>query len=437
MSVEELLQYVPQIARYRREPLDDRENALSYWDDAAAGMVRLDDALYDELVGDDPDAWCLSFSVGEANIDRFRQFLENNRRTFELLHVGVRCDLTQFPELEEKGGSFSEHAESMDPLTALAQAWSILAQSRIIDGDLTAAVSELVGLGQMGHIICCGEGLVMHYLVGSGIMDSALADICKLVAGHHVPATALEELSAAIERWIVGADDVAQCLRVDLCSYSLREIDRLAECSGIEARVDGLLDRHYANEPILDLRDEQTDETDEDDGRLAWRRERILYLLEGHPAPFDTIATVRLMGQLVADYILDLEPSPWYSLGAQWGRVKRTYRRSRFRSRNRHWPSQLSPSFLYEHLGPSEDALRNLAELKEHLPTDKWNQLKPPTDEQLDAARERIRAMPNALGILVADALLAVNIAPSEHRRRRQLLAAKAAVSDVLATASE
>jgi len=437
MSVEELLQYVPELARYRREPLDDRENALSYWDEAAAGMVRLDDALYDELVGEDPYAWCLSSSIGESNVDRIRKFLEDNRRAFELLHAGVRCGQVQFPELEEEGGSVSEHAESMDPLTALAQAWSILAQSRIIDGDLTAAASELVGLGQMGHIICCGEGLVMHYLVGSAIMDSALAGICTLVAGQDVPAPALEELSAAIDRWITAAGDVAQCLRVDLCSFSLREIDRLANCSGLEARVDELLDRHYANEPVLALRDEQTDETDEDDGRLAWRREQILYLLEGHPAPFDEIATVRLMGQSVADYILDLEPPRWYSLGRKWGRVKRAYRRSRFRSRNRHWPSQLSPSFLYEHLGPSEDALRNLAELKEHFPTDKWNQLKPPTDEQLDAARGRIRVMPNALGILVADALLGVNIAPSEHRRRHRLLAAKAAVSGVLATASE
>jgi len=437
MSVEELLQYVPEIARYRREPLDDRENALSYWDEAAAEMVRLDDALHEESVGEDYEACGLLIPVSASNIDLVREFLAENQRTFELLRAGVRCGQIQFPELEEEGGSISEHAASMNPLAELVQAWSILAQSRIIDGDLPGAASELVGFGQMGHIICCGEGLVMHYLTGCALMGSALAGIEELVAEQEVPAAALEELSAAIDGWITAAGDVERCLRVELCSYSLREIERLAKCSGLEAQVDELLDRHYANEPVLALRDEQTDQTDEDDGRLAWRRERILYLLEEHPAPFDTIATVRLMGQLVVDYILDLEPPRWYHLGTQWGRVKRAYRRSRFRSRNRHWPSQLSPSFLYEHLGPGEDALRNLAELKEHLPTGKWNQLKPPTDEQLDAARERICLVPNALGILVADALLSVNIAQSEHRRRHRLLAAKAAVSGVLATASE
>lgn len=434
MSVEELLQYVPPIARYQREPLDDRNNALSYWEEAAAGMVRLDDTLHDELFAETDGASGSMIALTASNIDRVRLFLDENRRTFELLHAGVRCGQIQFPEFVEEGGSISEHAVSMNPVAELAQAWLISGQRQIAEDDLPAAASELVAVGHMGHIVCCGEGMVMHYLIGNAIMGMALGGIQGLVAGRKVPVSALEELSAAIDRWIAGAEDVVKCLRVELCAYSLSEIERLARCSGLEARVDELLERHCANEQMLNPVGGAAVEVTEVDDRLAWRRERILRVLEGHPAPFDAIATVRLMGQLVADRILDLEPPQRFSLAGQWRRLKRTYRRSRFRSRSRLWPSQLTPSWPYECLGPSEDARRNLAELRQHLSKHQWNQVQPPTDEQLDAARRRILLSPNALGVLVADALLTVGISPSEHRRRRALLASKAAVSDALAT---
>jgi len=432
MPAEELLQYVPPIARYQREPLDDRKNALTYWDKAAVGMVRLDEALYNELVGENDETSGLTISISGSNVDRLRQFLAENQETFELLHAGVRCEQIQFPELEEEGGSLSEHAESMNPLADLAQAWFTFAQCHIADGDLPTAASEFVAVGRMGHIICCGEGMVMHYLIGSAIMEMALAGIQGLVAGREVPVTALEELSAAIDRWIADASNVAQCLRVELCAYSLREIDRLARCSGLETRVDELLERHYANEAILNPQGGETHEVVEDDDRLAWRRDQIISVLEGHPAPFDAIATVRLLGQLVADRILDLEPPRRFSLAGQWGRLKRTYRRSRFRSRSRLWPSQLTASWPYECLGPSEDAQQHLAELREHLSKSQWNQVQPPTDEQLDAVRRRILLAPNAFGILATDALLAVDISESEHQRRHRLLAAKAAVADAM-----
>jgi hypothetical protein len=435
MSVEELLQYVPPIARYRREPLDDRKNALTYWDEAAAGMVRLDETLHDELFAETDGASGSMIALAASNIDRVRLFLAENRRTFELLHAGVRCGQIQFPELEEEGGSIPEHAASINPAAELAQAWSILAQLRVFDGDLSAAVSELVALGEMAHIICCGKGLVMHYVAGCGLTASTIGAIQELAEEEQVRATALEELSVAIDRWIAGAGEMVQCLRVELCAYSLREIERLAKCSGLEARVDELLERHYANEPMLSLQDEKVDETVEDDGRLAWRRERILHLLEGHPAPFDKIATVRLIGQLVADRISDMESPRPFSLSGQWGRLKRAYRRSRFRTRSRLWPSQLTASWPYECLGLSEDAQRHLAELREHLSKDQWNRVQPPAEEKLDIARRRIRLIPNALGILATDALLAFEISVPEHQRRRRLHAAKAAVSDALAAA--
>lgn len=432
MSVEELLQHVPPIARYQREPLEDRKNALLYWDEAAAGMVRLDEALHNELARENPDACAASLCVTQANVGCFRQFLENNRGTFELLHAGVRCGQIQFPELEEEGGSFSEHAESMNPLAELAQAWSILAQSQMTDGNLPDATSEFIALGHMGHIVCCGEGLVMHYLSGCAIMGMSLDAIQGLVAETKVPSTVLNGLSEAIDHWIAG--DVTQCRRVELCTYSLNEINRLAKCGSLEARVEELLDRHYTNEATLDPQGREAGAVDDD--RLAWRQECILRLLEKHPASFDEIATVRLLGELVADRILDLAPRPSSTLLGGWSRLRRAYRRSRFRSRSRLWPSQFTASWPYECLGPSEDAQRHLAELREYFSKEEWNQVQPPTDEQLDAARRRIHLSPNAFGTLVVDALLAADISTSEQLRRHRLLVVKALISEASATSS-
>jgi hypothetical protein len=62
--------------------------------------------------------------------------------------------------------------------------------------------------------------------------------------------------------------------------------------------------------------------------------------------------------------------------------------------------------------------------------------MQPPTEEQLDAARRRIRVTPNALGVLVADALLATDISQHEDLRRRHLHATRAAIADAHSTAN-
>jgi len=62
--------------------------------------------------------------------------------------------------------------------------------------------------------------------------------------------------------------------------------------------------------------------------------------------------------------------------------------------------------------------------------------MQPPTDEQLDAARRSIRVTPNALGVLTADALLAVNISSYESLRRQRLGATRAVIAGAVANVS-
>jgi hypothetical protein len=426
MSHDELIDHVPPIARYRREPLEDDWNAASYWDEASKVMVELDDEqLLDQLVCEDPETRVLEAFPTAAGAERVHRFLEDNRRALDLLRAGVRCGRLQFPEPEEEETDFAENVESIAPLAQLAQAWFISARSQIANRDSAAAASDLIGLGQMGHMMCCGEGLMVHYLVGTSITAMALMGMRLLVTGHEVTPEVRADLSDAVGRWLAKSGEVGQCLRVDLCCHALRELDRLPEAGDVDALVDRLLDRHYSNAPMLAQEEESRHRELEDDGRLAWRRQRILYLVAGHPAPWNKIDTARLMGRQVADRIRELGRQRWFDLSVPWRRLVRSCGRMRFRSRINLWPSQLQSSFPYEYLGPSDSARRRLADLREHLSDKQWAEIQPPTDADLEAARGRLQSAANPLGVLVADALLAIDITGHERLRRHRLLEAK------------
>ena len=431
MSIEHLVQHLPPAVRYRREALDDEQNALWWWDRAARRMVRMDEALAESLAVEGAGRNGAAIAINESNIDRVRRFLEANRESLELVRAGVRCGRVQFPELEEEGGSVSEHAESMDPLAELPQTWFILAQVHMADRDWAAAAAELIGLGEMGHMICCGQGLVMHYLMGRAIMAMGLVGIRRLAIGQTLPDTVLADLNTAVERWIANAGDAAQCLRVELCTFALREIDQFAAAAGLEEMVDRLLDRHYANEPVVEAETASLKDAIEEDDRLAWRRDWILRLLEGHPAAFDKTATVRMLGEHVADEIEDLMPLRRFDVLGRWRRLKRAYRHSRFRSRCRIWPTQLRPAFPYEYLGPG-DGRQQLAEIEVHVTARRWADMQPPAEARFEALRQRIHALPNALGVLIADALTPTDLPKHERARRRVLQAVQTELARAL-----
>lgn len=432
MAREELLKYVPPIARYRREPLDDRQNALSFWSDAAERLVDPEDPpLYDQLVQPNPETGEFAPFPEGSDHDRVRRLLQDNGRTLELLRAGTRCGRVQFPDLEEEE-HVDEESGSLLPLVHLARIWFILARSMIADNELGQAAAELSSLGQMGQMMCCGEGHVIHYLVGSSIMSMALAGMRLLLSQGAVPSGVSGDLLATVDGWKEGSGGVTQCLRVDLCCHALKEIDRLSGHERLEDMIDELLDRCYMNAPVMPSEHAEEDQPFEDDGRLAWRREKILYLLQEHPAPFDRVATVRLMGRMVADRILDLQPRRRLNLFGRWARLMRSYRRYRFRYRSRLWPDQLCPSTPYEYVGLSEAAERHRAELREHLALDQWSNMQPPTDEELQITRRRLHLALNPLGVLVADALLPVDINRCEYRRRRRLHDTRTAIADAM-----
>ena len=431
MARDDLLEHVPPIARYRRVPLDPEQNALSAWEQAAEAMISLDDAPLDDglLHADRQTGRLAPFPTG-AEAARVRGFVEDNRKTIELLHAGVCCPGLQFPAPDDEDES-PEAGESIRPLAELGHVWFVAARARMADRDPSAAASELIGLGEMGHRICCGEGLEIHYLMGGPIQALALQGMRLLAAEGDAPPDVLARLAEAVRRWLTTGD-VGQCLRVELCEHSLAEIERLDDNDPLERLVGGFLDRCGMNAPLPSSDADANGHPTDDDGRLAWRRAQILRVLEGHPSPFDKVATAVLVGREVAARILELRAPRRFDLVGQARRLGRLYWRARFRYRAKLWPGQLHPSFPYDCLGPGRAAQDKLAELQSWLKPSEWSDVQPPSDARIEAVRRRFRDVPNPFGLLVAETLLGTDVTRLEPLRRRRLRRAEAALAAAL-----
>jgi hypothetical protein len=239
----------------------------------------------------------------------------------------------------------------------------------------------------------------------------------------------LDDLITAADRWIDRSDQAAQCYRVELCRFVIPEIVHLTACGDVESQVDRLLDHHYSNQPFPVDEGLPSLEDKDIERRRKWRRDGILALLEGHPNPFDPVATVRQLGQLVADQIAPLQHRR-FSWMTPLSKLRRTYRQKRFEARTRHWPTQFLADFPFSCLGPGEYAKQQVALLLELMGAQYRAEMEPPSDAQLNVARERLRHVPNALGVLIANALVPTDISSSERLRRERLWATREALAN-------
>lgn len=429
MELRELLNCVPATARYVREPMPDSRNALWYWSEAAEKSTPIDHDLWYRCVGDNEEVEVgqrrKTPPLDEATTAALREIVDRNTEAIELLRQGVACGQVQFPEMFDEGGSVSEHADSIDPFRQLTRIWWARARLLLAEGRTDEAASDLIGMGDMAHLACCGESLVLHYLVGSIVQTVALSAIRMLAADPVVAADTRRKVREAVERWIHEAGQASCCQCVDLCGYAIPEIARLAEAGDSEAVIDRFLERHYADRPIMPETEEDGQGISDSAARVEWRRDAIRLLLSDHPQPFDLKPLIEPMGRIIADRVEQWrEPSTW-SMASSWRRLKRTYRRTRFQSRTRLWPAQLIPQFPFECLGPSDSARQELAELRPHVSTVEWKAMQAPTPAELKQIKEKMRWTPNALGWLIAQSLLPRDVSRNELQRRARLNATR------------
>src|SRR6185437_6015223 len=287
----ELLEHVHPDMRLRRVELPDRENAYSLWAEAAAHLSPLEVKDFDEF---ETRAWCLQQDLGywlpEGAIRReLRDQIERNRRALETANLGVSLGRFQYPE--PRGSKhFSEDIELDDFIRRLIRIRNLKARLHASCGEFGQAARELTHSLRMAEMVMHGDGIFVTYLSAIACHGSALDSIHGLARLAGAPADAIANMLAAVDRDWRGAEALSQCVRTEFHYYFLEQLASLSAGGSLESLVDALLEGIYEEKSSPFLTDDSPGP--HPDGRSAWRRQKLLELLAGHPSPFDPRQTI-------------------------------------------------------------------------------------------------------------------------------------------------
>lgn len=441
MSVEELLKYVPPAAVYHRVLLPDDENALGPWREAIQRLVEPaeDDAAWNRLhdctchgESDDPNAAaeepppadacptaCESpfvFPEGEDG-RHIREILETNRPALEFIKKGIERGRLQLPESETLD-DFAKFMEWMAPLRCVARLLRARAMAGAADGEFDAAGRDLVRILRVGEMLCGGDGSVIDYLVGSAIQAMAIEAMRGFSRLPGVPRQVRGELASAVRRNLARPDQLAQCVRFDFRNWDLLYLDRFPDGDTVEALVDAWV-RETTQTTFWESDLDETQKQAKLETRRARCRTDMLRMLEGHPRPFDKIATVRLAGNAVADdaRLLDLPPGGrrWdpRRLWILWRRRRRQRWLNRMAEKHRAFFFYSASWSLFD--DAPESFQESSKEAEETTDLSMVEQMKPPTEEQVLLERTQLRRVANPFGLLLAQELGSVMVHFREH----------------------
>lgn len=414
MSLDELLKHVPPEVIYRRVPLPAEKNALGPWQEAARCLVvSEDDELWGKLFGDsacereetcesDKDAEIEEPFTPPPDVDcqRIRRLLDENRAAVELSDEGIRRGALQLPEIH--GSSQWRDFVDMPAIRKMVRLRILAAKALAAEDKSAEATEQLIRILRTGEILCGAECFVVDHLMGIAVQSAACTAISSFAALPAVPGDARARLLAAVEERLCHPDHVVECLRFDSWCCDLHDVDQFPD----GADPGTLFDLWRAAEDPGETRHEALAELiAQAEARRPKRRQQFIFLLEGHPNPFDKIATVRLIAQKVADLLRALgEP---LRMGVsdvewRWGRLARSARRRWLRRQIARWPDQVfDPG--YGTFGESEEEVRSrLAEWGMSSDKRVIAIFTPLTEEQLAVARKRLQQVNNPFGLLLA-----------------------------------
>jgi hypothetical protein len=407
MSLESLLELVPPQAAYRRIPLDPRLNALGPWQEAAEKFV---------VPSDENGVWTALVYASQISALRLlpahRTFaigvLERNAECLAAMERGLERGQLQFAEFRSLE-QIPTDTEFASRLGEIARLHLIRFRLCFSEGELVAAAEELFRLEKIGHMICTGEGQMLHYLIGLWLRAAAVRGFGHLAANPLTPASVMEQIMQALEDALKAPDGLAQSLRVDLSTIVLTQLDRTVDDADLPRIVDRLLDVYYRPRTAA-AKAPDSEHASIADGWLKERRQQILALLDGHPRPFDKQATARLMGTIVAETISDLSHvrrPGFLDVVGQLHHVRRKLRLYRLAQKTRYWPVELTPGVQIDvtgGMGMKQPVDEEIIAIQ--LPVEGLN------EARLKVARSKLRNIENPVGLMLTEQLMAFDYGP-------------------------
>jgi hypothetical protein len=408
MSLESLLKIVPPQAIYRRIPLDPRLNALGPWQEAAARLV---------VPSDENGVWTALVYASQISALRLlpahRTFalgvLERNAECLAALDRGLQRGQLQFAELRSIEQVPAE-TEFASRLGEIARLHLIRFRLAFAEGDTVAAADELFRLERIGCLISAGEGRMLHYLIGLWLRAAAVRGFGHVAANIHAPAAVLERILETVAEGLKSPDGMAQSLRVDLSSIALAQLDRTIDKGKLSQIVDSLLEVYYRPRRSIAAKEPGSEHAAIADAWIEDLRQRILFLLDGHPRPFDKKATARLMGTITAETIADLahvRRPAFLDVAGQLHGMRRKLRLFRLSQKTRYWPAELSPGAQIDVRGgmglqpPLDEEVVAI-----QLPAESLR------EPQLKVARGKLRRVENPVGLMLTEQLMAFDYGP-------------------------
>jgi hypothetical protein len=391
----DLLEHVHPDVLLRRTALPDRENARFLWEEAARHLSPVDIPEYEEFAARE----CMNerelgywLPAGAAR-EKLREQIERNRRALETANLGLSLGRFQFPE--PRGGEhFAEDTALADFCRSLARTRDFKARLHASCGEFAQAARELASALRTAELALDGDSIILTYLQGIPCQWKALDCMRRLARLPLMPAAAIADMLTSLERDWQGAEALSQSMRCEFRYYFLEPLALLSACESLEALVDGLLKSFYSDAPMLCFDEESRGP--HPDGRSAWRRQRLLDLLSGHPSPFLAESTVSESSRALAEIVRRAD-EPWRPGRKQSEENKLLPEDS--------WPTQLRIGFPYDMLGPGPEARRTVEELSESTPefARYW---RVPDEAALAAAREKLQQLDNPVGRLLADSAI-------------------------------
>ncbi len=421
------LSSLPKNVRYQRHSLADAKNAIAYWRKAIELLPSepAPEAASSYLLygPEDPGA----AEPTEWDYVELAEWCQSADASMKTVDEGLRCDALQFPETNGFGTGWELVTELISGLRKISDLLAIRAKLLERNGEADGSVRELLKLYRMGELICNGEGLIVCYLVGSGIRGRALKQLAVVIQSKHLSSTvgrlARDRLLQAVRR----EDGLVQACRVELIQFGIPTIDRVPETSNCETLVDYLVDQLYETSLISDFDDthEKVSQSIRDERQLL-RKEQLHQLLSGHPKAFDRGDTIRMLVQSTSRYISWLE-FVMRSPNSRWRHRLRNMVSKRHRAKPSSdaigiWPESLLPGFPFELFGEDDAAEAARREFScsadgEYPPA--WRPLSP---SDLGVRNRKLRLVANPVGKILAAQQIAFDASSCcfEHFRSLQ-----------------